>query len=62
MLLLWYVSDINECTTSNGGCEHICVNGDGSYSCTCDNGYELNNNHKNCSGTFHQTYTDINHI
>ena len=45
-------ADINECTTDNGDCEHSCVNIDGSYKCTCDNGYMLDNNYKNCTGNW----------
>ena len=42
-------SDINECDDSNGGCQHNCVDSDGSYSCTCRNGYDLVN-FTQCSG------------
>ena len=34
-------SDINECDTSNGGCNQICINTIGSFFCECDPGYEL---------------------
>ena len=43
-------ADIDECTTDNGGCEQSCLNNNGSYSCTCSNGYGLVSNQKNCSG------------
>ncbi|KAI8515710.1 hypothetical protein Bbelb_065230 [Branchiostoma belcheri] len=33
--------DINECNRYNGGCEHVCVNTDGSYHCDCRDGYQL---------------------
>ncbi|XP_041462289.1 sushi, von Willebrand factor type A, EGF and pentraxin domain-containing protein 1-like isoform X3 [Lytechinus variegatus] len=33
--------DINECTTRNGGCQHLCENTDGSYFCKCMPGYTL---------------------
>ncbi|XP_078656045.1 uncharacterized protein LOC144902462 [Branchiostoma floridae x Branchiostoma belcheri] len=33
--------DINECNRYNGGCEHVCVNTDGSYRCDCRDGYQL---------------------
>ncbi|XP_065917828.1 uncharacterized protein [Dysidea avara] len=46
--------DINECASSNGGCQHNCTNTIGSYYCTCANptGYTLNEDGHNC--------TDIN--
>ncbi|KAK7507523.1 hypothetical protein BaRGS_00001458, partial [Batillaria attramentaria] len=34
-------NDINECATDNGGCEHNCANSDGSYECSCRQGYSL---------------------
>ena len=36
--------DINECLVSNGGCEHICLNTNGSYQCSCQSGFKLTNN------------------
>eukprot|EP00795_Rhopilema_esculentum_P000716 gene716-10430_t len=35
--------DINECAASNGGCDQLCVNTEGSFKCQCNNGYELRN-------------------
>ena len=42
--------DINECNTNNGGCDHNCINTQGSYQCQCRVGYETNNNGINCTG------------
>ena len=42
--------DINECDTANGGCEHNCTNTIGSFICSCDTEYELDENGLNCSG------------
>ncbi|XP_058454733.1 uncharacterized protein LOC131432461 isoform X2 [Malaya genurostris] len=33
--------DINECAVKNGGCRQKCINSPGSYSCSCNTGYEL---------------------
>ncbi|XP_033096542.1 uncharacterized protein LOC117100827 [Anneissia japonica] len=33
-------SDINECNENNGGCQHLCVNTEGSYYCQCYMGYD----------------------
>jgi len=33
--------DVNECAKENGGCDQKCVNSPGSYSCSCNSGYEL---------------------
>ena len=43
-------TDINECGTANGGCEHNCTNSIGSFICSCDAGYQLDGNGVNCSG------------
>ncbi|XP_019646737.1 PREDICTED: uncharacterized protein LOC109487197 [Branchiostoma belcheri] len=34
-------SDINECSSGNGGCSHTCYNTHGSYYCRCRTGYRL---------------------
>ena len=33
--------DINECDTNNGGCSHVCTNTRGSFQCSCNDGYKL---------------------
>ena len=43
-------SDINECQTDNGGCTQTCDNTDGSYQCSCWDGYELTSDDYNCTG------------
>ena len=43
--------DVNECSINNGGCQHTCVNTDGSYECQCRSGYRLSSNGRNCIGT-----------
>ena len=40
--------DIIECDTKNGGCEQNCHNTIGSYYCTCDIGYQLDNDYHSC--------------
>lgn len=42
-------TDLNECEVNNGGCEHICTNTDGSYECSCYDGYALNTDGHTCS-------------
>ncbi len=44
------LTEIDECATNNGGCEHNCDNTDGSFFCSCDSGYQLDNSSLNCSG------------
>ena len=39
---------MNECLTGNGGCEHICTNTAGSFSCSCNNGFTLAGDGKSC--------------
>ena len=45
-----FYADVNECNTNNGGCQHNCVNTDGSYECRCRSGYRLSSNGRSCSG------------
>lgn len=42
--------DYDECKTASHGCQQICTNKYGSYSCMCFNGYKLNSDNKTCSG------------
>ena len=45
-----FVSDVIECANSNGGCDHICENTEGSYYCQCEEGYILNADGHSCLG------------
>ena len=40
---LWIFVDINECSTANGDCSQTCVNLNGTYHCSCQQGYYLYN-------------------
>ncbi|KAJ7336047.1 hypothetical protein OS493_013422 [Desmophyllum pertusum] len=41
-------SYINECDRGNNRCSHGCVNTQGSYICTCPNGFQLSHNQHTC--------------
>ena len=59
-LFYFYLSDINECSTSNGGCEQICTNTYGSFECSCKKGFLLLADDFRCEGIVLITmYTDI---
>ena len=45
-------TDVNECIANNGGCETHCNNTEGSYICSCDNGFELNSDGHSCDGMY----------
>lgn len=42
--------DINECQSSNGGCNQTCVNTISSYVCQCNASYSLNSDNHGCDG------------
>uniref|UniRef100_A0AAQ4NYK2 Fibrillin 2b n=1 Tax=Gasterosteus aculeatus aculeatus TaxID=481459 RepID=A0AAQ4NYK2_GASAC len=42
-------SDIDECTIMNGGCETHCTNSEGSYECSCSEGYALMPDLRTCA-------------
>ena len=44
------IIDIDECAPNNGGCQHTCNNINGSFYCTCNDGYTLNRDGKSCTG------------
>ncbi|KAJ7374270.1 hypothetical protein OS493_007352 [Desmophyllum pertusum] len=41
-------TNIDECAVNKGGCQQNCLNTHGSFVCTCDPGYRLNLDKKNC--------------
>ena len=43
-------TDINECLSDNGGCEQNCTNLPGSYSCSCTEGFILDESLQKCNG------------
>ena len=47
---MYYHTDVDECASSNGGCQHNCTNIIGSYYCTCAGGYVLNDDGHSCMG------------
>ena len=50
-LMSLHFTDTNECgSSSTNDCDHSCVNIPGSYTCSCDPGYRLNSNERNCQG------------
>ena len=41
-------TDIDECSEGTDGCAHTCTNDAGSYSCSCQSGYQLTNDRHGC--------------
>ena len=41
--------DIDECLSLNGGCSHFCTNTEGSFFCSCREGFSLVANNQ-CEG------------
>ena len=50
LLSIHMFSDINECLLNNGNCSQSCTNINGSYTCSCQLGYNLNANNGSCNG------------
>lgn len=46
---LIFSSDVDECQPL-AGCAQRCHNTDGSYTCSCNDGYTLNSDERNCDG------------
>ena len=42
--------DINECTMSSNPCDQNCTNNNGSFVCSCTNGYVLDDDQRSCDG------------
>ncbi|XP_048514923.1 bone morphogenetic protein 1 isoform X1 [Athalia rosae] len=43
-----FFTDMDECASNNGGCQHECRNTIGSYQCFCHNGFTLHENGHGC--------------
>ncbi len=46
----WYVADYNDCL-SWGSCEQGCIDGAGTYNCSCYDGYTLQDDGHTCKVT-----------
>ena len=42
--------DVDECKENNGGCEQMCNNTVGSFTCSCESGYTKSVNGFSCGG------------
>ena len=42
--------DNDECIGNNHNCSHNCLNVPGSYECSCDKGYTLDEDQRTCVG------------
>ena len=49
-ILFFILTDINECDSENGGCDHNCYNEIGSFHCDCNIGYMLEDDGLGCKG------------
>lgn len=50
------ISDIDECAMGNGGCEALCFNKPGSFSCGCEPGHLLMPDQRSCQGNLRDGY------
>uniref|UniRef100_A0A8C2GKQ6 Fibrillin 2a n=1 Tax=Cyprinus carpio TaxID=7962 RepID=A0A8C2GKQ6_CYPCA len=59
--------ELLECELKNGGCELYCSNSEGSYSCSCGQGYALTPDQQTCAGhltqqPFHSKHTNAHYV
>ena len=45
-------SDMDECIDGTHNCAQICINTIGSFTCDCDDGYELDSDEVMCNGMY----------
>ena len=43
------VADTNECIENRDSCEHVCTNTEGTFQCSCLDGYILDSDGANCT-------------
>ncbi len=49
--ILFYVIDVNECLEASSVCDQLCTNNIGSFTCSCNTGYQLSDSdYKTCFG------------
>ena len=46
-----FTLDVNECQTLTDNCQQVCTNTEGSYTCSCSTGFELDSDRLTCNGT-----------
>ena len=44
------IADVDECTVNIDGCDQECANTDGSFGCSCRDGFRLDNDGRRCNG------------
>ena len=49
-------ADVDECAIGRDLCDQVCINTVGSYSCACNDGYELAANKRKCRGQLQYMY------
>ena len=47
-----FYSDIDECNNGTHNCSQICTNTNGSFTCACKNGYQLDTDEVTCNGMY----------
>ena len=50
IIMCFCFTDIDECQLNNGGCMQNCMNTNGSFMCSCNDGYILDTDAKSCLG------------
>ena len=50
VLLIYTIIDIDECSEGIDRCAQNCHNAVGSYACSCDDGYRINEDGRTCNG------------
>ena len=50
LLQVFILADIDECAMAKDDCAHNCTNTIGGFNCSCRDGYELEEDGKNCTG------------
>ncbi len=54
--------DVDQCATANGGCDQVCVNIPGLYTCGCNAGYILSIDGVTCDSEYCSITGLLEHI
>ena len=52
-MFTYYISDFDECSQMSPPCSQVCLNTEGSFACSCFDGYRISQiDHTQCNGMF----------
>lgn len=61
-MMMMVLADVDECKKNNGDCTQSCVNTKGSFTCTCNPGFQLGVDQRSCYREWHEHFPIRNQV